>query len=63
MMLDQKEPTPFIIEWIPDTLPKSHVGELTIKFQYGHQRNGVVISRDQIQPTTENSSPDLQSKS
>ena len=42
---DQKEPTPFIIEWIPDILPKSHIGELRIKFEYGHQRNGQIESR------------------
>ncbi|XP_046787577.1 uncharacterized protein C2orf42 homolog isoform X2 [Gallus gallus] len=33
----QKEPTPFIIEWIPNILPHSHIGELRIKFEYGHQ--------------------------
>ncbi|XP_074784555.1 uncharacterized protein C2orf42 homolog isoform X2 [Athene noctua] len=32
----QKEPTPFIIEWIPNILPQSRIGELRIKFQYGH---------------------------
>ncbi|CAH1258071.1 C2orf42 [Branchiostoma lanceolatum] len=37
---DQKEPTPFVIEWIPDILPKCKIGELRIKFEYGHQRNG-----------------------
>nr|XP_054766503.1 uncharacterized protein C2orf42-like isoform X1 [Lytechinus pictus] len=42
---DQKEPTPFIIEWIPDILPKSRIGELRIKFEYGHQRNGHVEKR------------------
>ncbi|XP_063435138.1 uncharacterized protein C2orf42-like isoform X1 [Mytilus trossulus] len=42
---DQKEPTPFIIEWIPDILPKSRIGELRIKFEYGHQRNGLVEHR------------------
>ncbi|XP_071490635.1 uncharacterized protein C2orf42-like [Diadema antillarum] len=42
---DQKEPTPFIIEWIPDILPKSRIGELRIKFEYGHQRNGHVERR------------------
>ncbi|XP_061180005.1 uncharacterized protein C2orf42 homolog [Saccostrea echinata] len=40
---DQKEPTPFIIEWIPDILPKSRIGELRIKFEYGHQRNGQIV--------------------
>ncbi|KAM6040490.1 uncharacterized protein C2orf42 homolog isoform 2-T5 [Chlamydotis macqueenii] len=33
----QKEPTPFIIEWIPNILPRARIGELRIKFQYGHQ--------------------------
>eukprot|EP00057_Strongylocentrotus_purpuratus_P035157 XP_797929.3 PREDICTED: uncharacterized protein C2orf42 [Strongylocentrotus purpuratus] len=42
---DQKEPTPFIIEWIPEILPKSRIGELRIKFEYGHQRNGHVEKR------------------
>lgn len=37
---DQKDPTPFIIEWIPDILPKLKIGELRLKFEYGHQRNG-----------------------
>ncbi|XP_069475018.1 uncharacterized protein C2orf42 homolog isoform X2 [Ambystoma mexicanum] len=40
MSPDQKEPTPFIIEWIPDILPQSKIGELRIKFEYGHHRNG-----------------------
>lgn len=43
---DQKEPTPFIIEWIPDILPRSHIGELRIKFEYGHQRNGQIENRN-----------------
>ncbi|XP_041370931.1 uncharacterized protein C2orf42-like isoform X2 [Gigantopelta aegis] len=42
---EQKEPHPFIIEWIPDILPKSRIGELRIKFEYGHQRNGQVEHR------------------
>ncbi|KAK2163766.1 hypothetical protein LSH36_74g02076 [Paralvinella palmiformis] len=42
---DQKVPTPFVIEWIPDILPKSRIGELRIKFEYGHQRNGQVDHR------------------
>ncbi|XP_069140399.1 uncharacterized protein C2orf42 homolog [Argopecten irradians] len=42
---DQKEPTPFIIEWIPDILPKTRIGELRIKFEYGHQRNGQIEHR------------------
>ncbi|KAM6113299.1 LOW QUALITY PROTEIN: uncharacterized protein C2orf42 homolog [Phoenicopterus ruber ruber] len=32
----QKEPTPFVIEWIPNILPRARIGELRIKFQYGH---------------------------
>lgn len=60
--LNQKEPTPFIIEWIPDVLPKSHVGELRIKFEYGHQRNGIIENRDQTQPSTENLNSDIQNK-
>lgn len=46
MSLEQKIPTPFIIEWIPDILPKTHVGEMRIKFEYGHQRNGLVEKRN-----------------
>ncbi|KAK7108935.1 hypothetical protein V1264_013070 [Littorina saxatilis] len=42
---DQKEPTPFVIEWIPDILPKSRIGELRIKLEYGHQRNGQIEHR------------------
>lgn len=42
---DQKEPTPFIIEWIPDILPKMRIGELRIKLEYGHQRNGHIEHR------------------
>ncbi|XP_071011401.1 uncharacterized protein C2orf42-like isoform X1 [Oncorhynchus clarkii lewisi] len=37
---DQKDPTPFVIEWIPDILPRCRVGELRIRFQYGHQHGG-----------------------
>lgn len=35
-MRDQITPTPFIIEWMPDVLPISHVGELRLVFEYGH---------------------------
>ncbi|XP_016345997.1 uncharacterized protein C2orf42-like isoform X2 [Sinocyclocheilus anshuiensis] len=34
---EQTEPVPFVIEWIPDILPHSQVGELRIGFEYGHQ--------------------------
>ncbi|ELU13840.1 hypothetical protein CAPTEDRAFT_18678 [Capitella teleta] len=44
---DQTEPTPFIIEWIPDILPHSRIGELRIKFEYGHERNGQIEHRSQ----------------
>ncbi|XP_011339027.2 uncharacterized protein C2orf42 homolog [Ooceraea biroi] len=33
---NQTEPTPFLIEWIPDILPISKIGELRIIFEYGH---------------------------
>lgn len=29
-----------MIEWIPDVLPRSHMGELRISFEYGHQQSG-----------------------
>lgn len=44
-MVGQRDPTPFVLEWIPDILPQSHIGELRITFQYGHQRNGIVEMR------------------
>ena len=31
--------TPFVIEWIPNLLPRMNIGELTIKFEFGHQKN------------------------
>ena len=46
---NQREGIPFIIEWIPDVLPQSHVGEMRIQFEFGHQYNGVVQHRP---PTT-----------
>ncbi|KAM6294626.1 uncharacterized protein C2orf42 homolog [Aegotheles albertisi] len=33
----QKDPTPFVIEWIPNILPRARIGELRLRFQYGHQ--------------------------
>ncbi|XP_032147737.1 uncharacterized protein C2orf42 homolog isoform X2 [Sapajus apella] len=48
---DQKEPTPFIIEWIPDILPQSKIGELRIKFEYGHHRNGHVAEYQDQRPS------------
>ncbi|XP_056669450.1 uncharacterized protein C2orf42 homolog isoform X6 [Monodelphis domestica] len=47
---DQKEPTPFIIEWIPDILPQSKIGELRIKFEYGHHRNGHTAEYQEQRP-------------
>eukprot|EP00066_Takifugu_rubripes_P010383 XP_003978174.2 PREDICTED: uncharacterized protein C2orf42 homolog isoform X2 [Takifugu rubripes] len=35
-----KEANPFVIEWIPDVLPRCHMGELRIGFEYGHQQSG-----------------------
>ncbi|KAJ1525258.1 hypothetical protein ONE63_010082 [Megalurothrips usitatus] len=43
---DQLEPTPFIIEWIPDVLPLSRVGELRLQFKFGHQRCGSEQARN-----------------
>ena len=37
-----REGIPFIIDWIPDILPQSHVGEMRIQFEFGHQSNGVI---------------------
>ncbi|KAG8440882.1 hypothetical protein GDO86_006570 [Hymenochirus boettgeri] len=50
---DQKEPTPFTIEWIPDILPMSKIGELRIKFEYGHHRNGPSAEYHVSPPTLE----------
>lgn len=50
---DQKEPTPFIIEWIPDILPQSKIGELRIKFEYGHYRNGHPTEYQEQRPPLE----------
>uniref|UniRef100_A0A8C6VKH5 Chromosome 2 open reading frame 42 n=1 Tax=Naja naja TaxID=35670 RepID=A0A8C6VKH5_NAJNA len=50
---DQKEPTPFIIEWIPDILPQSKIGELRIKFEYGHYRNGRPADYQEQRPSLE----------
>lgn len=50
---DQKEPTPFVIEWIPDILPQSKIGELRIKFEYGHYRNGHPTDYQEQRPPLE----------
>nr|CAD7462620.1 unnamed protein product [Timema tahoe] len=50
---DQVDPTPFLIEWIPDILPCSKIGELRIRFEFGHQRNGLVEKRQaSLRPIT-----------
>ncbi|XP_008549183.1 uncharacterized protein C2orf42 [Microplitis demolitor] len=36
---NQREPTPFIIEWIPDLLPVSKIGEMRIRFEFDHKKN------------------------
>ncbi|XP_054714511.1 uncharacterized protein C2orf42 homolog isoform X2 [Uloborus diversus] len=56
MNQDQKQPIPFIVEWIPDILPKSHIGELRIKFEYGHQRNGMIENRGEAPSPRESQS-------
>ncbi|KAA0194026.1 hypothetical protein HAZT_HAZT006933 [Hyalella azteca] len=44
------KPSPFVIEWIPDVLPLSKIGELRIKFEYEHIHNGVKTSPPPIAP-------------
>lgn len=41
---DRKELIPFLIEWIPDLLPKSKVGEVQFRYQFGHLKNGELDS-------------------
>ncbi len=37
MRIEQiEQSTPFVIEWIPNLYPKSQIGELTLKFEFGH---------------------------
>ena len=40
MSTDPRDVTPFTIEWVPDLYPRTHLGELKIKFEFGHQLNG-----------------------
>ncbi|GCB63038.1 hypothetical protein scyTo_0011558 [Scyliorhinus torazame] len=54
MSPEQKEPTPFIIEWIPDILPRLKIGEMRIKLVYGHHRNGHIECREQQPPLGHN---------
>ncbi|XP_047425021.1 uncharacterized protein C2orf42 homolog isoform X2 [Mugil cephalus] len=37
---DQKDVSPFVIEWIPGVLPRCQMGELRIGFEFGHQQSG-----------------------
>uniref|UniRef100_A0A3Q3AH93 Chromosome 2 open reading frame 42 n=1 Tax=Kryptolebias marmoratus TaxID=37003 RepID=A0A3Q3AH93_KRYMA len=41
---DQKEASPFVIEWIPDVLPRCQMGELRFSFEFGHQQSGQHIT-------------------
>ncbi|XP_040583613.1 uncharacterized protein C2orf42 homolog [Lepeophtheirus salmonis] len=51
MSFDCKDTTPFVIEWIPDILPIMKVGELRVKFEYGHNRNGVLDKSPRFRST------------
>uniref|UniRef100_A0A1A7WW61 Chromosome 2 open reading frame 42 n=2 Tax=Iconisemion striatum TaxID=60296 RepID=A0A1A7WW61_9TELE len=35
-----QEAGPFVIEWIPDVLPRCQMGELRISFEFGHRQSG-----------------------
>lgn len=45
---DQQNPTPLIIEWVPDVLPFSRVGELKITFEFGHQPEPIAGINNQV---------------
>ncbi|KAG7201044.1 hypothetical protein KM043_003395 [Ampulex compressa] len=45
---NQVEPTPFLIEWIPDILPISKIGELRIRFEFGHVKNETTSLRSTV---------------
>ncbi|XP_069558328.1 uncharacterized protein C2orf42 homolog isoform X1 [Brachyistius frenatus] len=47
---DQNEPGPFVIEWIPDVLPRCHMGELRISFEFGHQQSGQLENQERTNP-------------
>ncbi|XP_032808463.2 uncharacterized protein C2orf42 homolog [Petromyzon marinus] len=50
--VEQVEPTPFVVEWVPDILPRCRIGELRVNFEYGHQRNGQPEQRERpLEPT------------
>ena len=44
------QPVPFIIDWIPDVLPQSKFGELSIQFRFGHQRHPSVSAERSKRP-------------
>ncbi|XP_044730781.1 uncharacterized protein C2orf42 [Chrysoperla carnea] len=46
--MDQSEPTPFIIEWIPDIIPKMQIGELKLQFEFGHSRELKTFGQDKV---------------
>ncbi|KAM8872115.1 uncharacterized protein C2orf42 homolog isoform 1-T2 [Synchiropus picturatus] len=37
---NSSENTPFVIEWIPDVLPRCHMGELRLSFEFQHLQSG-----------------------
>lgn len=44
MRIEQVEQSiPFVIEWIPNFYPKSQIGELTLKFEFGHLKPNEVL--------------------
>ncbi|XP_058803645.1 uncharacterized protein C2orf42 isoform X2 [Phymastichus coffea] len=53
MSPNQIHPTPFLIEWIPDILPISKIGELRIRFEFGHTKNEP-LQKYQKTPTIKN---------
>ena len=44
MSSNPKYIVPFVIEWVPNLLPRMGIGEVTITFEFGHQKNGQVHS-------------------
>jgi hypothetical protein len=43
---DVETSCPFSIEWIPDVLLQSKFGELSLQFQFGHQRHPLGLVSD-----------------
>ena len=48
MSPNPRDISPFVIEWVPDLLPHMGIGELTIKFEFGHQKNGQIDTFNQV---------------